>query len=65
MIQVLVGGNQSHYIEVAQGAIFIEQNMRFGLILGRLKKKIWDDYKQLLRPGFFMFSWAKKMLNFF
>jgi hypothetical protein len=27
---------QSHYIEVAQGAIFMEQNMRFGLILGRL-----------------------------
>ena len=25
--------NQSHYIEVAQGAIFMEQNMRFGLIL--------------------------------
>ena len=33
---------QSHYIEVAQGAIFMEQNMRFELILGRLsmqKKK--------------------------
>ena len=33
---------QSHYIEVAQGAIFMEQNMRFGVILGRLtilKKK--------------------------
>ena len=29
-------GNQSHYIEVAQGAIFMEQNMRFGLILGWL-----------------------------
>ena len=27
---------QSHYIEVAQGDIFMEQNMRFGLILGRL-----------------------------
>ena len=25
------------YIEVVQGAIFMEQNMRFGLILGRLK----------------------------
>ena len=35
--------NQSHYIEVAQGTIFMEQNMRFGLILGRLaimKKKV-------------------------
>ena len=27
--------NQSHYIEVAQGAIFMGQ-IRFGLILGRL-----------------------------
>ena len=26
---------QSHYIEVAQGAIFMEQNMKFGLILVR------------------------------
>ena len=34
---------QSHYIEVMQGAIFMEHNMRFGLILGRLavlKKKL-------------------------
>ena len=33
---------QSHYIEVLQGDIFMEQNMRFGLILGQLailKKK--------------------------
>ena len=28
--------SRSHYIEVVQGAIFMEQNMRFGLILGRL-----------------------------
>ena len=38
--------NQSHYIEVAQGDIFIEQKMRFGLVWGRLailKKKIWAD----------------------
>ena len=27
---------KSHYIEVAQGDIFMEQNMRFGLILGQL-----------------------------
>ena len=26
----------SHYIEVAQGDIFMEQKMRFGLLLGRL-----------------------------
>ena len=32
----LIPPSQSHYIEVAQGAIFMEQNMRFGLILGRL-----------------------------
>ena len=34
---------QSHYIEVVQGDIFMEQKMRFGLVLGRLailKKKI-------------------------
>ena len=39
---------QSHYIEVTQGAIFMEQDMRFGLILGWLailKKKIGSDYK--------------------
>ena len=39
VVQFLVdkGANhsdQSHYIEVAQGAIFMEQNMRFGNILG-------------------------------
>ena len=28
--------NQSYYIEVAQGAIFMEQIMRFRLILGQL-----------------------------
>ena len=34
---------QIHYVEVAQGAIFMEQNMRFELILGRLAilKKNW------------------------
>ena len=34
---------QIHYVEVAQGAIFMEQNMRFELILGRLAilKKKW------------------------
>ena len=33
---------QSHYIEVAQGDIFMEQKMRFGLVVGQLailKKK--------------------------
>ena len=49
---------QSHYIEVVQGAIFMEQKMRFGLILGRLailKKKIGADYEQLLRAVFLCF----------
>ena len=30
--------NQSHYIKVTQGDIFMEQNMRFGLILGWLPR---------------------------
>ena len=37
------GENQSHCVEVAQGAIFIEQNMRFGLgfgPVGNTEKKI-------------------------
>jgi hypothetical protein len=33
-----IGSRQSHYIEVTHGAISIEQNMRFGLIVGRLAK---------------------------
>jgi len=59
---------QSCYIEVAQGAIFMEQNMRFGLILGRLsilKKKNWANYEQLLRLVFSCFRGQKNMLNFF
>ena len=48
VVQFLVdkGANhsdQSHYIEVVQGPIFMEQNMRFGLFWGRLailKKKL-------------------------
>ena len=46
----------------------MEQNMRFGLILGRLailKKSGRADYEQLLGAVFFMFSGAKKNLNFF
>ena len=30
------GYTQSHYLEVTQGDIFMEQKMRFGLVLGRL-----------------------------
>jgi hypothetical protein len=50
--------SQSYYIEVAQGAILMEQNMRFGLILGRLailKKMFWADYEQ-----FFLTLFGKK-----
>ena len=55
---------QSQYIEVAKGAIFMEQNMRFGLILGLLailKKNLgwlWATFEAV----FFMFSWAKKKI---
>ena len=31
-----VGRDQSHYIEVTQGAIFVEQKWRSGLVLGQL-----------------------------
>ena len=33
------GQDQSHYIKVAQGTIFIEQNMRFGPVGNNEKKK--------------------------
>ena len=48
---------QGHYIEVVQGVIFMEQNMRFALILGRLAilKKRWTNYEQLLRLDFSCF----------
>ena len=51
------GCYQSHYIEVVEGVIFMQQKMKFGLILGWLAvlKKIGNDYKQLLRAFFFMF----------
>ena len=51
--------SQSHYIEIAQGDIFMEQKMLFGLILGRLailKKNGWADYEQLLREVFSCFQ---------
>ena len=49
---------QSHNIEVAQGAIFMEQNIRFGLILGCLailKETFLADYEHFLRPVFSCF----------
>ena len=44
----------------------MEQNLRFGVALGRLValKKIWADYEQLLRQVFFMFRGAKKNFKF-
>jgi hypothetical protein len=56
---------QSHFIEVAQGDIFMEQNMRFGPV-GNTEKKRWGaDYEQSFEGVFFMFSGTKKNLNFF
>ena len=41
-------GHQSHYIDVAQEDIFMEQKMWFGLVLGSTEKKNWGaDYEQL------------------
>ena len=52
---------QSHYIEVVQGAIFMEQNMGFGRILDRLailKKKSFGPIVRTFEGSFFMFSGA-------
>jgi hypothetical protein len=54
---------QCDHIEVAPEAIFMEQNRRFWLILGRLailKKKLGATFEAV----FFMFSWAKKYVIF-
>ena len=54
--------NQSHYREVLRWEIFMEQELRFGLDVGRLallKKTIWSDYEQLLWLVLFKFSWSK------
>ena len=56
-----MGKNQSHYIEVAQGDIFMEQKMRFGLVLGRLAilKKNWGRLWATFEGVLFMFPGAK------
>ena len=49
--------DQSHYREVPRWEIFMEQELRFGLDLGRLavlKKRVWADYEQLLRVFFML-----------
>ena len=54
--------NQSHYREVPRWEIFMENELRFGLDLGQLallKKDIWADYEQLLRPVFSSFHGQK------
>jgi hypothetical protein len=63
----LTASKQSHYIEVAQGDIFMEQKMRFWLVLGRLailKKELWANYEQLLRVVFSCFQGQKNYLKF-
>ena len=50
---------QSHYKEVLRWEIFIEQELKFGLDLGRfaiLKPRVWDDYEQLLKVVFSHFQ---------
>ena len=54
---------QSHYREVAQWEIFMEQELRFGLDLGQLallKKKHLGRLWLTFEAGFIKFSWAKK-----
>ena len=58
--------DQSHYIEVAQGAIFMEQNMRFWLILGWLaiiEKKL-GPFMSNNKGVFFVFSWGNNLIIF-
>ena len=62
-----ISPGQSHYIEVVQRAIFMEQNMRFGLILGRLailKKKLGTIMSNFLGRFFHVFM-GKKISFFF
>ena len=53
--------HQSHYIEVVQGTIFLEQNMIFGLILGWLAilKKVLGRLWATFESSFCMLSGAK------
>ena len=55
---------QSHYTEVAQGDVIMEQKMRFGLVLGwfAILKKMGADYEQLLRV---VFSCLQGQIYFF
>ena len=58
--------HQSFYIEAAQGAILMEQKLRFRLDLGQLAilKKNWVCYEQILRAFFHSFHGQKRILIF-
>ena len=59
--------DQSHYIEVAQGDVFMEQKMRFGMVLDPLailKNKLGADYEKLLTVFFSCFQGQKNNLKF-
>ena len=48
--QRMKGRDQSHYREVPDWEIFMKQELRFGLDLGRLavlEKRVWADYEQV------------------
>ena len=49
--------DQSHYIKVALGDIFMEEKIRFGMVLGwmAILKKMGTDYEQLLRVVILLF----------
>ena len=54
---------QSHYREVRWWEIFMEEELRFGLDLGRLallKKKFWPIMSNFLGWFFSNFHWQKK-----
>ena len=63
-----IWAKQSHYIEVVQGDIVMEQEMWFGLVLGRLaimKKRSLGRLWATFEDSFFMFSVAKKIFFLF
>ena len=60
----ILQGNQSHNREVPRREIFMEQELRFWLDLGRLAllRKIFGlDYEQLFRPGCSSFHGQKNI----
>ena len=73
LIRHVYSGNtvwrQSHYTKVSEGAIFMGQNMRFGLILGRLavRKKYFGPYASFVGGFFNIVVWVhiKKFHNIF